>query len=53
MQRDFAEGRPTELDAFSGEALRLAQQQGLEMPAHTAIYQRLKARTHGVRPNKP
>jgi len=53
MQRDFAEGRPTELDAFSGAALRLAQQHGLEMPAHTAIYQRLKARTREVRPNKP
>ena len=45
MQRDFAEGRLTELEVFSGAALRLAQQHGLEMPAHTAIYETLQART--------
>lgn len=44
MQRDFAEGRPTELEAFSGAVLRLAPRHGLEVPAHRAIYEGLRAR---------
>lgn len=45
MQNDFAEGRPTELEAFSGAVLRLAERHGVEVPAHRAIYDGLRARS--------
>lgn len=44
MQRDFAEGRPPELEAFSGAVVRLAQQHGVDVPAHRAIYDGLRTR---------
>jgi len=45
MQNDFAVGQPTELETFSGAVLRLAKRYGLHVPAHTAIYKGLRART--------
>jgi 2-dehydropantoate 2-reductase len=45
MQRDFAEGRPTELEAFSGAVLRLAQRHGLDVPTHRATYNGLQSCT--------
>jgi 2-dehydropantoate 2-reductase len=44
MQNDFADGRPTELEAFSGAVLRLAERHGVGVPAHRAIYEGLRAR---------
>ncbi|HEX6534155.1 MAG TPA: ketopantoate reductase family protein [Gemmatimonadaceae bacterium] len=45
MQNDFADGRPTELEAFSGAVLRLAERHGVAAPAHRAIYEGLRARS--------
>lgn len=45
MQNDFAEGRPTELEAFSGAVLRLAERHGVDVPAHRVIYEGLLGMT--------
>ena len=45
MQNDFAAGRPTELEAFSGAVLRLAESHGIDVPSHRAIYEGLRARS--------
>jgi len=37
MQRDVAEGRPSELDAQSGALVRLGREAGVEVPAHAFI----------------
>ncbi|MEW6567140.1 MAG: 2-dehydropantoate 2-reductase [Chloroflexota bacterium] len=42
MQRDVADGRPFELEAFSGAILRLARQHGLPTPVHAALYALLR-----------
>ncbi|MCJ7678451.1 MAG: hypothetical protein MUO35_12100, partial [Anaerolineales bacterium] len=42
LQRDVADGRRFELEAFSGTVVRLAQEHGLDVPAHAAIYALLK-----------
>ena len=38
MQRDVAEGRPFELEAFSGKIVRLGNELSIETPIHRAIY---------------
>jgi 2-dehydropantoate 2-reductase len=37
MQRDLAEGRPSELDAQSAALVRLARESGVEVPTHAFI----------------
>ncbi len=41
MQRDLAEGRPSELASQSGAVVRLAEEAGVEVPLHTIIYHSL------------
>ncbi|HEY5937490.1 MAG TPA: 2-dehydropantoate 2-reductase [Kofleriaceae bacterium] len=41
MQRDLAEGRPSELDNLSGAAARLGAAHGIATPTHTFIYHAL------------
>jgi 2-dehydropantoate 2-reductase len=38
MLRDVVDGKPFELEAFSGTVVRLARQRGVPAPVHTAIY---------------
>lgn len=38
LQRDVADGRRFELEAFSGTIVRLAREHGIEVPVHAAIY---------------
>jgi 2-dehydropantoate 2-reductase len=38
LQRDVADGRRFELEAFSGTIVRLASKHALEVPVHAAIY---------------
>jgi 2-dehydropantoate 2-reductase len=38
MQRDLAEGRPSELDAQVGAVVRLGEQGGVPVPVHRSIY---------------
>lgn len=42
MQRDVAEGKPFELEAFSGTIVRQGQQAGVPTPIHGAIYALLR-----------
>jgi 2-dehydropantoate 2-reductase len=49
LQRDIAEGKPSELEAWNGAVVRLGGQAGVETPLHTFIYhcllpQELRAR---------
>ena len=41
MQRDVAEGRPSELESLTGAVVSLADVAGLAVPLNAAIYQRL------------
>jgi 2-dehydropantoate 2-reductase len=38
LQRDIAEGRPSELEALIGTVVRLAGEAGLQVPTHSFIY---------------
>ncbi len=38
LQRDVADGRRFELEAFSGTIVRLAREHAIEVPVHAAIY---------------
>ncbi len=42
LQRDVADGRRFELEAFSGTIVRLAQELGIDVPVHAALYALLK-----------
>jgi 2-dehydropantoate 2-reductase len=42
MQRDVADGKPFELEAFSGTVVRLGRQLGVATPTHDAIYALLR-----------
>jgi 2-dehydropantoate 2-reductase len=49
LQRDFEEGRPTELESWNGAVVRLAREVGVKTPLHEFIYhcllpQELRAR---------
>ncbi len=44
MQRDLAEGRPSELDSQVGAVVRLGRAVGIETPVNRAIYDRLLPR---------
>lgn len=41
LQRDIAEGRPSELEAWNGAVVRLGRAAGVETPVHSAIYEKL------------
>ena len=54
MLQDLDRGRPTEIDAISGELLRVAAQHGLSLPATRAIVEEVERRTErGARPPQP
>lgn len=38
LQRDIAEGRPSELEAWNGAVVRLAKERSVDTPAHELIY---------------
>jgi 2-dehydropantoate 2-reductase len=42
MQRDIAAGKPSELEAQNGAVVRMAHETGIEAPAHSLIYERLR-----------
>jgi 2-dehydropantoate 2-reductase len=42
MQRDVANGKPFELEAFSGTVLRHGRQLGVPTPIHAALYALLR-----------
>ncbi len=48
MLQDLDLGRPTEIDAISGEILRTAESYGLDLPATRAIVEEVKARAGRV-----
>jgi len=50
MLQDIDRGRPTEIDAISGEILREAARHGLELPATQAMVARVTALASRVRP---
>lgn len=41
LQRDLAEGRPSELEAWNGAVVRLGREVGVETPLHDFIYRSL------------
>ena len=41
MQRDIANGRPSELEAWTGAVVRLGEESGVETPVHEFIYRDL------------
>jgi 2-dehydropantoate 2-reductase len=41
LQRDIAEGKPSELEAWNGAVVRLGRESGVPTPVHTEIYERL------------
>jgi len=41
LQRDVAEGKPSELEAWNGAVVRLGRESGVPTPVHTEIYERL------------
>jgi len=50
MLQDLDRGRPTEIDAISGEILREAERHGLELPATRAIVAEIAARASRAPP---
>ncbi len=52
MLQDLDRGRPTEIDAISGEILRIASEHGLDLPATRAIVEEVRRRA-GERPHRP
>jgi 2-dehydropantoate 2-reductase len=55
LQRDIADGRPSELEAWNGAVVRLGREAGVGTPVHAAIYERLlplegRARGETARP---
>jgi 2-dehydropantoate 2-reductase len=38
LQRDIADGRPSELEAWTGAAVRLGREAGVPTPTHDFIY---------------
>jgi 2-dehydropantoate 2-reductase len=49
LQRDIAEGKPSELEAWSGAVVRLGRESGVEVPVHTFIYETLLPAEANVR----
>ncbi len=41
LQRDIADGKPSELDAWNGSVVRLGHESGVATPVHAFIYHSL------------
>jgi 2-dehydropantoate 2-reductase len=48
LQRDLLEGRPSELDAWTGAVVRLAGESGVEVPLHRLLLEVLTSRHPGA-----
>lgn len=48
LQRDLLEGRPSELDAWTGAVVRLAAESGVDVPLHRLLLEVLTARHPGA-----
>jgi 2-dehydropantoate 2-reductase len=42
MQRDIADGRPSELESQNGAVVRMSRESGIEVPTHALIYETLR-----------
>jgi len=42
MQRDFENGKPTELDIFSGAVVQMGMELGMDTPLHRKVYEALR-----------
>jgi 2-dehydropantoate 2-reductase len=51
LQRDIADGKPSELDAWNGAVVRLGRDSGVEVPVHTFIYETLLPAEQKARAN--
>jgi 2-dehydropantoate 2-reductase len=49
LQRDIAEGKPSELEAWNGAVVRLGREAGVPTPVHEFIYRRLLPLEHRAR----
>jgi 2-dehydropantoate 2-reductase len=49
LQRDIADGKPSELEAWNGAAVRLGREAGVATPVHDAIYERLLPKERAAR----
>jgi 2-dehydropantoate 2-reductase len=47
MSRDFARGRPIELETFNGAVVRMGAELSIEVPANRAVYDAIAAKTAG------
>jgi 2-dehydropantoate 2-reductase len=45
MSRDFARGRPIELETFSGAIVRMGAELGIEVPGNRAVYEAIRSAT--------
>ena len=48
LQRDLLEGRPSELDAWTGAVVRLADESGVDVPLHRLLLEVLTSRHPGA-----
>jgi 2-dehydropantoate 2-reductase len=48
LQRDLLEGRPSELDAWTGAVVRLASESGVDVPLHRLLLEVLTSRHPGA-----
>ena len=48
LQRDLLEGRPSELDAWTGAVARLASESGVDVPLHRLLLEVLTSRHPGA-----
>ena len=53
LQRDLAEGRPSELEAWTGAVVRLGREAGVPTPLHAEIYAALLPRERAARLHSP
>jgi 2-dehydropantoate 2-reductase len=44
MSRDFARGRPIELDTFNGAIVRMGAELGLDVPTNASVYEGIRAK---------
>ena len=49
MQRDIAAGKPSELESQNGAVVRMARENGVEVPTHEFIYQSLRPSEESAR----
>lgn len=49
MQRDLADGKPSELEAWTGAVVRLGKDSGVETPVNDRVYRNLLPIEHAAR----